>query len=98
MNLSLKDILALVMLAEAVGTIVLAGALVALYWRSPRLRHILPVAASYCWIAAIATVRAFGGVNASPTWSLLNIVAAFALGNVGLLVLLSDTWPRRGKP
>ena len=98
----ITDFLVLTMLAEAVGTLVLSGALIALYWRSPRLRHILPVALSYCWIAVVAAIRAFGHVSgdvagATPVWSLSHVVCAFALGDVGLLIILSDAWPRRGK-
>ena len=97
MQIELVDMLALTILAEAVGTIVLSIALLALYWRSNVLRYVLPLALSYCWIASIAVFRAWGfsGLR-TPSWALWHIVLAFALGDAGLLVLLSRAWPRRG--
>lgn len=91
------ELVSLIMLGEAVGTITLAIALILLYIRSRRLLHVLPLAISYLWILVIATIRIVT-THVPESWVQWNVIAAYAVGDVGMLVLLSRSWPRRGDP
>ena len=96
MNVTFGDIATLVILCEAVGTIVLSVALLMLYRHSQRLLHVLPLAISYLCVLGVCVFRILGHPSI-PTWTQWNIIGAFAVGDVGLLMLLSRTWPRRGE-
>lgn len=88
------QLVSLVMLGEAVATITLSLAILLLYINSKKLIHILPVAASYIWLLVIATIRIVT-THVPETWVQWNVVGAFAMGDIGMLVLLSRSWPRR---
>lgn len=92
MVVTTTDILRLALLMTAVGTAVLAVALVLAYRRSGRLAHIFPLALAFSGLSVVATLR--GWLVITLDQALWACIAAFAIGDVGMMILLA----RRGGP
>jgi hypothetical protein len=90
------DLFALVVLAQCVATITLSAALVVLYWHSRKLRHVLPLALAYNLIAALAAFRLYQRL-VTDLYVQWVVLIAFTIGNVGLLIVLSDKWKNRDR-
>lgn len=90
------DLFALVVLGQSVVSITLSLALVVLYWRSKKLRHVMPLALAYNLIAALAAYRLSQRLVTDWYVQWIGLIA-FTLGNVGLLIVLSDKWKCRDR-
>lgn len=86
MQVTIVDLLRLALIMMSVGTLVLSGALLAIYRRSTRLPHVLPLAVSYAWISVVVTLRGWDVIGLQA--ALWNCIGAYVVGNVGLILLL----------
>lgn len=90
------DLFALGVLAQCIATVTLSVALVAVYWRSSKLKHVLPLALAYNLIAVLAAYRV--AMRQVTEWYVVwTVLIAFTIGLVGLLIVLSQKWPRRDR-
>lgn len=86
------DLLRLALLMMSVGTVTLSCALLLAYRGSDRLKHVLPLAVSFMWVSLVVTLRGWELLALEP--ALWNCLAAYTLGNAGLLVIVMRPWPR----
>lgn len=77
---------------QAAVSIGLTVTTIAVYSQSPRLRHVLPVAASYLMLTGVSFVGLLAGrVTPIEAWVL---AAAYLIGDVGIAIILHKA-PRR---
>lgn len=88
------DLLALGVLAQCIATITLSIVLVVMYWRSSKLRHVLPLVIAHNMLAVLASYRIAMRL-VTDGYVVWTVLVAFALGLVGLIIVLSQKWPRR---
>lgn len=87
-------LVSLVLLGQVLATVTLSVSILVIYRNSPAMKHVWPLALSYLWLLGVAAARA-ALLQVVVPWVQWNVVGAFALGDVGLIVLLSRSWPKR---
>lgn len=88
------DLFALGVLAQCIATVTLSVALLVMYRRSAKLFHVLPLALAYNLIASLAAYRL--SMRLVTDWYVAWIVLiAFTFGNIGLVIVMAQKWPRK---